>query len=298
MLPERSPEERDRWARARRRMLEAYRRAAELRPSDGFLPYVLYGLSTDGSPGQWMEPLEHLAAAQRLLPSNAMLSYELASCRYRAAAEVVERSVSRKRNEAEALKDRALQALQEANGTETMSFLWACPEYPPLLAAELRRLPLQDFTARMEVETHLRSLARDAAAHGEERRKSGDRHGAVGIFEEVVRLGERLIGDPGTVGPPENYGVEEKLVGIAIARVALKPLKSLAEELGDRDIIRRVEAQEAKFQLAHATANADIRARYEAGGGDWDEDLRAAQAQVAAQIQARKQAEEEQDGQA
>jgi hypothetical protein len=180
----------------------------------------------------------------------------------------------------------ARQALREANRIETMAPVWAAPEYPPLVAAEARRMPLQEIHANAELHMRLRALAREATADAQALRTAGDLRAAAGLLDEVLQLGERLIGDPQAVGPPENDGVLDKLVGLAIAQIAPAPLNPILEELNDRDGLRRLEDRETELRMAHATADGHVRARYEARGGNWEADMRAAQAAVNARIQA------------
>lgn len=78
----------------------------------------------------------------------------------------------------------------------------------------------------------------------------------------------------------------DKLVGLAIAQIALKPLKSIYGELGDRDDLHRLEVRETALRTGHVTADGHVRAQYEARGGHWEEDMRAARAQVETRIRA------------
>lgn len=190
LMPGLTADQMSRWSEARARMLNAYRQAAELRPSDGFLHYTLFGLCAALQPDQPSQACPHLEAARRLLPADATLSYEVALLRYRSAAEAGSKVIP---------VLGARQALREGNRIETRALVWAAPEYPPLLAAELRRLPLQDLQAMGELQMRLRALAREAVADAEALRKAGDLRAATSLLDEVLRLGERLIGDPQAV---------------------------------------------------------------------------------------------------
>jgi hypothetical protein len=283
------PEQRTRaWAH-----LEAARR---LLPANATLSYdlALLRYRAAAEPGSKVILREQVEAAMAGLPPRER---EVLTLRFGREDKLprtlqdVSRSLRISREEITALEAQiprlsARQALHEASRIETMSPVWAAPEYPALLAAESRRLPLQDFRAKSELHGRLRALARDAVADAEELRKAGELRGAARLLDDALRLGERLIGDPQAVGPPENDGVIEKLVGIAIARIALTPLKGVVQELKDEDGARRVEAREAAIRTAHLTAHARVRAGHEARGGNWEEDVRAARAGVDARIRA------------
>jgi tetratricopeptide (TPR) repeat protein len=238
------------------RALDAYERASVRRPSDPFLHYLLYGLyrNTAGEPEHQARAVTHLEAARRALSLNGTVHYEMASVLYRLAAGAPPA-------DARGLKTRALQALVEGNRSPAMNPVWLWPEYPPLMAIQMRRMPYQDLVAQFELHGHLRSLARDGATHASELREAGDARAAVGVLEEVARVGERLIGDPRRLGPPEDDGLLEKLVGIAVVLLTLKTMRGLYLELNDGEGARRTEERGERLRVAREFVLAHTRAR-------------------------------------
>jgi hypothetical protein len=79
----------------------------------------------------------------------------------------------------------------------------------------------------------LRGLARGLVAYGRDL-EDGSPETAFAVYREVATLGQRLAGDPRDFGTVGNDTLLDKLVGIAVTRIATRPTSALATKLGDQ----------------------------------------------------------------
>ncbi|HEY3284326.1 MAG TPA: hypothetical protein VGN26_18815 [Armatimonadota bacterium] len=204
---------------------DLYTRAAVLRGAPAGLHHLLAVHYTDQEGSRSTRATEELHLARAADPGNALYPYLLACLQEQQAAGTDDKSAK------SPLLDASYRLLGEANRCPKLVLRPYVPAFPALLAPTLTKVML--LVESMPLFAKLRGLARGLVGYGREL-EDGSPSTAFAVYREVATLGQRLAGDPRDFGTVGNDTLLDKLVGIAVTRIATKPTTALATKLGDQ----------------------------------------------------------------